>query len=298
MRSSQWAEALLPGIYKWFDVGLRLRPSLIPLLYNVQTSGRAAEDHDGIGGMSPDAWEAYEATGQKAEQDFSQLYPTQFVHREKPVTLTIERKLIDDDQYGIIAQRARKLGISAFQRMEIDAASVFNRAFLDTYPGPDGVGLASLAHPDGPGLAGTQANEGTLELNATNVGLTRTAMSKFKDDKGNPIQATGTLLLVPPDLDSAANIAVFSKQDPESANNAINPEAGKWSVVPWHYLTDANAWFVIDPVWMKESLFWYNRAPLEFMIVDETTTEIKLEAYMRYSFGFVDWRWIYGQNPS
>ena len=85
-------------------------------------------------------------------------------------------------------------------------------------------------------------------------------------------------------------------QDPTNANNTINPQAGRYQVVPWHHLSDANNWFVIDSVWMRESLRWYDRVPLEIRLIDETTTEAVYEAYMRYSFGWDDWRWVYGNN--
>jgi len=49
---------------------------------------------------------------------------------------------------------------------------------------------------------------------------------------------------------------------------------------------------------MRESLKWYERTPLEITVADQTATEAVYEAYMRYSYGWDDWRWIYGHNVS
>ncbi len=37
MRSSNWAELLLPTIYNFYDIGRMLRPELRPQIFNIQT---------------------------------------------------------------------------------------------------------------------------------------------------------------------------------------------------------------------------------------------------------------------
>ena len=65
MRSSNWAELLLPTIYNFYDIGRTLRPELRPQIFNVQTSSRADERNVGYGGIAPNAWDNYEASGVK-----------------------------------------------------------------------------------------------------------------------------------------------------------------------------------------------------------------------------------------
>ena len=43
---------------------------------------------------------------------------------------------------------------------------------------------------------------------------------------------------------------------------------------------------------------WYERENYQIMLIDETTTYLLFEAKLHYSFGWDDWRWIYGHNPS
>lgn len=299
MRSSNWAELVLPVIYNWYDVGRTLRPELRPQIYNVQVSQQAAERNVGYGGIAPDAWGVYEASGVKANVDFDKGYVAEYQHSEYVVRFQIERKLLDDDQYGIVtAERARKLGVSATQKMEIDAASVFNNAFSTDYNGPDGKPLCSTTHPRNPNKTGSLVNAGTSPLTKANVGLTRQAMMATEDDAGNILGMVPNAIMVPPELEDTALEIVNSLNDPTSANNAINPQAGRFTVIPWHYLTDSNNWFMMDTIWMRESLKWYERTPLEITVAEQNATEAVYEAYMRYSYGWDDWRWVYGHNVS
>ena len=299
MRSSNWAELLLPTIYNWYDIGRTLRPELRPQIFNILSSSRADERNVGYGGIAPDAWNNYEASGVKSRVDFDKGYEARYTHQEFVVTFEVERKLLDDDQYGIVAgERARKLGVSATQKMEIDAASVFNNAFSASYLGADAKPLCSTTHPRNPNKTGNLVNAGTSALTKANVSLTRQAMMSTEDDAGNILGMMPNAIMVPPELEDTALEIVNSLQDPTSANNAINPQAGRFTVIPWHYLTDSNNWFMMDTVWMRESLKWYERTPLEITVADQTATEAVYEAYMRYSYGWDDWRWIYGHNVS
>lgn len=298
MRSSQWDELLLPAIYRFFDIGRTLRPNLRTQLFNVQSSTRSKEESVGHGGVPAEAWDTYNASGQVGTADFNQGYKSTYEHGLYPIRMEIEKTLLEDDQYGVISDYSRKLGISAATKMERDAASVFNNAFSSSFLGGDGKALCSTTHPRNPNKSGNLVNKGTSALTKAAVSTTRQAIMATEDDAGNILGMTPDMLLVPPELEDAALEIAQSAQDPASANNAINPQAGRFQVVPWHFLTDSNNWFMIDSVWMRESLRWYDRVALEFMMVDETSVHVVYEARMRYSFGWDDWRWVYGHEVS
>lgn len=298
--SDNWADALDPIVQKWFQAGFARRQALRPMLFNVQSSQRSYEEISGVGAVSPDAWENFENDGKVSEVDFDQGYKTTFTHREYPLKIGIRRKLLEDNNFAEIMNIPVKLGDSAALKMEIDAASVFNNAFSTSYLGADGVPLVDDSHPYGPEKTGvTQDNEFTLALTKDNVGALREAMMAFTDDNGQKVAVTPSMLLVPPALEDAALVIAQSMNDPTSGNNAMNPQAGRWTVQPWHYLTDSNAWFMIDPMLMKMSLEWFDRVPLSINpMVEDKTIAAHWIAYMRYSFGWSDWRWIAGSNPS
>lgn len=298
LRQEQFDSLLTPIIYHHFEVGQSRVPSLRPRLFNVRTSTVAAEKGTGMGGISPEAWDQYAASGRKGRLDLDQLYTQTYTHVEYPVELVIEKRLVLNDQYGKIGDLVRRAGISAEQKMEIDAASLFNKAFTGATWG-DGKELCATDHPKSPNKsAGTYSNEGTTALSKAAVSATRILMQRFADDKGNEIGLSPNVLLVPPELEDTALEIAGSQLDPSSANNAINPNAGRFVVIPWQRLTDTNAWFMIDDTWRSEVVNWYNREAIQVMMTHETTTEVVYELKLHYSFGVDDWRWIYGHNPS
>jgi phage major head subunit gpT-like protein len=295
--ASQFSTLLIPGIYHHFELGMSLVPSLRGQLFNVQGSNLAAENGVGLGGVSPEAWDQYKSNRTKGRITFSQLYTQTYTHVEYPVQFVIEKKLLQFDQYGKINQYARRLGLSAEQKMELDAASLLNNAFSTSYNFSDGKPLISATHPRNPDSSGTYSNRGTSALTADAVSATRVAMMHTKDDKGNEIGIMPNELWVPPELEDAAIKITQSLRDPGNANNDANAQGnGRWKVIPWLRLTDTNNWFMADGVMRNETTNWYNVGNSEPMVVDETTTEIVYETKLFYSFGVDDWRAWYGHE--
>jgi hypothetical protein len=300
MRSSGWSVLLRPAIYNFFEVGRKLRPSILPMLFNVQDSDTAVEENVGIGGVSPDAFDNFKNSGKKSMVGFDRGWIATYTHEEYVVQFQVERKLIDDDKYGVIGSRARRLGIAAQQKMDNDGANLYNRAFNSSYTGPDAVALCSASHPKSPTNATTQSNRNTLALTKANVSTVRQAMMAQEDDAGNILGIEPDTLVVPPELEDVALEIANSLLDPTSGNNAINPQYGRWKVQVLPRLTDATNWFMADSVWRQECANWYNRVlpngMPEITLVSETSTEAVWDVYMRYSYGWDDWRWIYGNE--
>lgn len=294
-----WADLLEPGIREWFFTGFSRRASLIDTLFDVQGSTKDAEHFRGKGAISPDAWNQFANTKRPAQVSFDQGYKKTFRHTTFLVELPIEVELLEDSQYADVIDSTTELGDSAALKRETDAASIFNNAFSASYTGADAVALCSDSHPNGPDASGTQDNNFALPLSKANVSTVRQAMEAFKDDKGGLIACTPKVLLVPPALAETAFEIAMSDKDPNSANNTANFNFGKWEVYTWHYLTDTNAWFMIDPILMKQSLKWFNRVPVNIRPknVDDPAF-VYFTARMRYSYGWKDWRWVAGSNPS
>ncbi len=296
---SQWDTLLTPIIYHHFGIGLNMVPSMRSTLFNVQASSLAEEKGTGFGGMSVDAWNQYAKSGQKGSLDANQLYTKTYTHVEYPVRVFIEKKLLLNDQYRIINGQVQRVGVSAEQKREIDAASILNNAFDSSYPGADGVELCSASHPASPHASGTLLdNAGTDALTEKSVSETRVTMMRFKDDKGNEIGIMPDELWVPPELEDKALKIVRSALESETANNAANPQSGRWTVRPWLRLTGSKRWFMTSSVFRRMACNWYDRETTTPMLIDEDTTHLTYEFKLHYSFGFDDWRWIFGHNPS
>lgn len=297
LTKEQFNTLLIPIIYHHFDLGVKRAPSMRQRLYNVQDSTLAEEKGVGMGGMSPDAWNQYQKSGQKGTLDFDQLYTQTYTHLEYPVTLAIKKNLVINDQYGKIAGIIRRAGMSAEAKMEIDAFSLFNNAFSTSYNLSDGKPLCSTTHPKSPNAAsGSYVNKGTTALSKQSVSDTRIAMMRFKDDKGDEIGLMPNELWVPPELEDTALEIANSLFDPASGNNAVNPQAGRWTVIPALRMTDTTNWFMADSAWRAEVVKWYVREAMQVMLVQENTTEVVYELKLHYSFGADDWRWCYGHE--
>lgn len=296
--SEQWAQLLEPGLRAIFQEEVEALAAVAkrPILFNIETSAKAEEHYLGAGGMSD--WQEY--TGAIEYDDFDQLYKTTLTHKEFVRAFKVERKLVDDDQYSLITPRPRALALSAARTMEKHAASVFNNAFSTSYLGGDGIALCYATHPLAPTHSSdVQSNAGTTALSYTSVNATRELMRAFTDDRGELMPVMPDTLLVPPELEETANTIMATVQKPDSANYHANFAAG-WlqRVVVWDYLTDANNWFLIDGRMAQMHLHWLDRVPLEFVM--DPTSDFSLEArfrgYMRYSYGWSDYRWVYGHS--
>lgn len=298
--SEQWSYLLEPGLREIFFLtydGL-LAQSPVSQLFNVLTSNKANEYFLGAGGFGD--WEQY--TGAIEYDDMEQLYRTTLTHKEYARGFKVERALVDDDLYNIINERPRALAMAAARTREKHAASVFNNAFSTSYTGGDGYALCEDTHPYSPSNASTQDNEGTSALSYDNVITTFRTMQEFKDDRGELMSVNPDTLLVPPELaQTAKEILLTTANKPNTTDTVVNyANTFLRSVIVWHYLTDSNAWFLIDSQLAKRHLLWVDRVPMEFAL--DPTSNFRLEAryrgYMRYSYGWSDWRWVYGNNPS
>ncbi len=296
--SEQWAELLEPGLREIFEVQREAlaATSRIPMLFNVITSTKASESFLGAGGMND--WSEYK--GVIPYDDLDQLYKTTLTHKEYAKGFTVERKLVDDDQYGLITPQPRQLALTAMRTREKHAASIFNNAFNSSYVGGDAVALCSASHPLAPTHAGdVQSNVGTSALSASAVVATRQLMRAFTDDRSEIMPVNPDTLLVPPELEETAAIITKTQGKVGSADNDIN-FAGSLvkNVIVWDYLTDANNWFLIDSAMAKQHLLWIDRVPLEFALDPSASYQLtaRYRGYMRYSYGWSDYRWVYGHN--
>lgn len=296
LTNEKWPELLETGLRIKFDSGREEidRTAVAPRLFNVQASDSAYEDFADIHGLRD--WFPYKGAIEYTEP--RRGFTTRIEHQEYVQAVEIERRLLDDNKYREITDTVEMMGMSAARTREKHAASVFNNAFSSAYLGGDGVALCG-AHPYAPDNAATQSNSGTTALSATSVGTTLGLMSAFKGGSGEHLTVMPDTILVPPSLEQAAYIALNTPNVPGSANNDLNFAASqRWNVVVWKYLTDQNDWYMIDSSLMRRSLYWFDRAPVEFTIDPKSVFELKLRTrgYMRYSFGFTNWRWIYGHQ--
>ena len=293
--SENWSNSLLTGLRKVFVNVYREQVSNVPVLFNMLKSQKAQEFD-----LLTDEFKDFDVfNGQVPYDDHVESYKTTYTHQEYSRGFKVERKLVQDELYGTIQRQPSFLALSARRRREKDGASVFNNAFNTGVTGGDTLSLCNSAHTS-KNSSTTQSNTGVLSLTAANVEATRRSMIKFRTGRDGIMDVHPDMLLVPIDQEEQAWEILNSKGKVDSAQNNVNFHYGKYKLLVWpNYMTSATNWFFIDSIYMKQLLMWFDRQPVQFF-TDQAFGPLvaAFAGYMRYSFGFSDWRWVFGQQGS
>ena len=165
-----------------------------------------------------------------------------------------------------------------------------------TFKSGDGAALFSTSHTT---VAGSFKNtlSTAADLNETSLEQSLIDIAAFTDERGLKIAAQGVKLIIPSALQFTAERLMKSAGRTGTADNDINAVVSKGMVpqgyVVNHYLTDTDAFFIKTDV--PNGLKHFVRAPMKTaMEGDFTTGNVRYKARERYSFGFSDWRGIFG----
>ena len=219
------------------------------------------------------------------------------------------RKLFDDLKYDILMNLAKQLMTSAFRVRDKNAVAVFANAVstaFDFMPSQEeGLALASNSHKTRvPGVSTATGfdNLGTSAFNAVSVAATRILVRKFRQANGERIDmGDNYALLYPDELDFKAQEINKTVLEVDSANNNVNIQKGRYTLINWLRLSDTSskAWGMLDMSTMKDNFKWIQRADAETTnTVDFDTFALMNAVYERHAGGFIDWRSIFWQNVS
>jgi len=292
MNTKEKARWVLPIMRREWDMAMQNPRVASPAFrfYGIDGSSASVEYSQGLGnfGLVPEynSASAEGGPGAIAYDSFAELYETTFTHKEYAKGVSVERKLFDDDQRGLIRRKAQTLGFAFGRTRATHASSVFNNAFSASYVGADAVALCSASHPVNKTSATTFSNAGSTALSYDAVISTLIAGQDLNDDRGNPMQSIYDVLYVPTALQGTAYEIVKAIAKPATADNdanALSWIAGGLEVVVDPYLTDANNWFMIDSGMAPLHLLWFNRVLPEFAMSDESAFHLRADyrGYMR-----------------
>ena len=224
-------------------------------------------------------------------------------HTEIALGYAITRKAIDDNLYKTQFHPSNLGLIESFQQTkEIYGANLLNTATTyNASVGGDGVALCSTAHPiDG----GTVANAPTIQVDLNEATLLNGMISvrtNFRDQAGLKVFARARKLIVPPQLEPVAIRLTKTELRPGTADNDVNAIVSTAGGLPEGYmtndfLTSAFAWFLLTNI---DGLSYMERVKFETdMQVDFVTDNLLVKGYERYSFGYYNWRSIFGSFPT
>lgn len=226
------------------------------------------------------------------------------VNDDFEATVEVDRNDIEDDQLGIYAPQAQMAGFSAKQLPDEIVADLENGVFTNLCF--DGQYMCDTDHPVN---GASVSNKGTKALNAStqaaaiaSLGVGRTAMMKFKDDEGRPLNITPNILMVPPALGDIANILANNEK---LDDGKPNPYKGTLTVEVNTRLTSDTAWFLLDttkPV--KPFIYQERKKPVFVQQIDPQADDVfmrkkfKFGAEARAAGGYGFWQLIWASDGS
>jgi hypothetical protein len=182
------------------------------------------------------------------------------------------------------------------QTKENVGAQVYNRHATSGYTGGDGSVLLVATHAT---TSGSQSNilDPAADISEAALEDMQIQIMGATNDRGLKISLMARSLHVPRQIWYEANRIMKSTLTPDTANNAVNvlaaTNAFPGGIKMNHYFTDTDAWFVRTNA--PRGMIGYQRRPVEFTQDNDFDTEnAKAKNTERYSFGWTDWRALYG----
>jgi hypothetical protein len=298
---AQLAKELEPGLNSLFGLSYDEYNREYEEIFSIEDSNRAFEEEVLITGFgsAPTKTEGQGVSFDNASESYSARY----THDTVALAFALTEEAVEDNLYDSLGKRyVKALAKSMANTKEVKGADVLNNAFSSSFTGGDGKSLIATDHPLSGG--GSAANRATsmADLNETSLEDALIDISGFTDDRGLTISVQASKMVVPSELVFVAERILNSNLRTGTSDNDLNAVKstgvlpGGYSVN--HYLTDPDAFFLLTSVTDQgDGLKMFQRSGMETsMEPDFSTGNIRYKARERYSFGFSDWRGIYGSQ--
>ena len=292
----QLAKELEPGLNALFGLEYANYENQHTEIFDIENSDRAFEEEVMLSGFANAAVKAEGAavTFDNANESFTSRY----THETVALAFAITEEAVEDNLYDSIARRYTKaLARSMANTKQIKAANVLNNGFSSSFPGGDGKELFATDHPTV--SAGDLKNElsTSADLSETSLEQAMIDIAAFKDERGLKIAARGLKLIIPSELQFTAERILKSPARVGTSDNDLNALSSKGMIpqgyVVNNFLTDTDAFFIKTDV--PNGMKMFNRAAIKTaMEGDFDTGNMRYKARERYSFGFSDWRGMFG----
>ena len=291
-----FGDILEPGYLEIFNDSYREPDRVYSQVFSVRNSSKQDERFSSVTGFA-----LLTVKTENASIDYDdpiQGYDRLLTHATYAKGFKISKELWDDDQYNIMNEKPRQLGVAARRTEETIAANVFNRAFNASYLGGDDQELCSTVHP--------REDAGTSQSNASSTGITfgeenyetlKLQMRGQLDGRGQIIEAMPSKLLIPEDLKKTADIVFKSNLRSGTADNDFNPYQNELKVIEWLYMNRNDThWFLIDKD-VARGLVYLIRERMEFSQDEAWESDAALfKVRERFTVGFYAWRGIFGSQ--
>tara|TARA_R100001440_G_scaffold9331_2_gene17581 strand:+ start:2595 stop:3503 length:909 start_codon:yes stop_codon:yes gene_type:complete len=293
---AQLVKELVPGLHALFGLEYDSYENQHEEIFDTESSERAFEEEVMLSGFSeaPTKGEGAAVVYDTAQESFTSRY----THETIALAFALTEEAIEDNLYDTLSSRyTRALARSMNTTKQVKAANVLNNAFNSSFVGGDGKELCATDHPTVGNIDLRNELSTAADLNETSLEQSLIDISDFKDERGLKINAQAVKLIIPPALQFVADRLMESPGRVQTSDNDINAIRNMGMVpqgyVVNNYLTDTDAFFIKTDV--PNGLKHFVRTPVSTsMEGDFETGNVRYKARERYSFGFSDWRGIFG----
>jgi hypothetical protein len=293
---AQLVKELVPGLHALFGLEYDSYENQHEEIFDTESSERAFEEEVMLSGFgeAPIKGEGAAVVYDTAQESFTSRY----THETIALAFALTEEAIEDNLYDTLSSRyTRALARSMNTTKQVKAANVLNNAFNSSFVGGDGKELCATDHPTVGNIDLRNELSTAADLNETSLEQSLIDIADFKDERGLKINAQATKLIIPPALQFVADRLMESPGRVQTSDNDINAIRNMGMVpqgyVVNNYLTDTDAFFIKTDV--PNGLKHFVRTPVQTsMEGDFETGNVRYKARERYSFGFSDWRGIFG----
>jgi hypothetical protein len=292
---AQLVKELEPGLNALFGLEYKGYEQEHLQVYDVESSDRAFEEEVMLSGFG-EAPVKTEGAGM-AYDTAQEVFTARYTHETIALAFSLTEEAVEDNLYDRLARRyTMALARSMATTKQIKAASVLNGAFT-TSIGGDGVPLCSTDHPiiGGPNQKNELAT--AADLSETSLEQAIIDIQSLVDERNLKIAIQGLKLIIPKELQFTADRIMKSTLRVGTADNDINA-LKNMGMIPQgytvnHYLTDPDAFFIKTDA--PNGMKMFERVSMKTAFEgDFETGNMRYKARERYSFGFSDWRGIFG----
>jgi hypothetical protein len=292
---AQLVKELEPGLNALFGLEYKGYEQEHLQIYDVESSDRAFEEEVMLSGFG-EAPVKTEGAGM-AYDTAQEVFTARYTHETIALAFSLTEEAVEDNLYDRLARRyTMALARSMATTKQIKAASVLNGAFT-TSTGGDGVPLCSTDHPiiGGPNQKNELAT--AADLSETSLEQAIIDIQSLVDERNLKIAIQGLKLIIPKELQFTADRIMKSTLRVGTADNDINA-LKNMGMIPQgytvnHYLTDPDAFFIKTDA--PNGMKMFERVNMKTAFEgDFETGNMRYKARERYSFGFSDWRGIFG----
>lgn len=263
-------------------------------IFDTFTSDRAYEEDLLITGFGAAPTKAEGAAVQY--ESTSEGWTSKYSHETVALAFAITEEAVEDNLYDRLAARYTKaLARAMAHTKQVKAANVLNNHTSTSFTGGDGKPLVATDHPLKDGSTASNRPSTDVDLSETALEDAVINIQGYVDDRGIPISVMPRKLIIPRQLIFVARRLTESDGRVGTADNDVNTIKGLFpeGFVVNQRLTDPDAWWLKTDV--PDGLKHFVRAAVKSgMEGDFETGNLRYKARERYSFGWSDWRAVYG----